>query len=145
MRRERGLRLLSFALSGALFAISGVAGCGGGGAPTAPEVTTTGLVLTVSYHEDSVDRVRVNGATMTTARQFGPYEVTSAQLASGQTLGLVFDAADAGGVMVCGQGDGQSEGHTWEGGEGSTHISGCGMYTIVAGQVVQGALALERN
>jgi len=128
-----------------------VAGCGSAPAPTTMPASTTGLVLTVTYRDDLVDQVHINGTTMVTARKFGPYDVTPTQLPSGKTLGLVFDASDAGGVMVCGTADSADRDgtgtHDGFGGHGSTeptHLAGCGMYTLVGGQVVDGELTLDR-
>lgn len=102
-----------------------LAGCAGGSAPS-PSSSPTGLVVAVRYDGESVHDLSVSGATVVTARHFGPYVLTTATLPSGGTVGLVFDAGDAGAAMVC------AEAHS---ASGSVLATNCGAFTIVANEV----------
>lgn len=99
----------------------------------APAPSTTGLVLEVKYDRDGVERLSMSGDTVASARHFGPYGVAATKLQTGQTAGFVFEAGDAGGVMVCAEGFQR---------DGDLEANGCGMYVLRAGEVVTGTLTL---
>lgn len=80
------------------------AACGGGGADSSSggaSDDTTGLVLAIHYDDYHVDHLVIRGAVAMSGREFGPFVVSADDLRPGDTIGLVFDADDAGGAMVC--------------------------------------------
>jgi hypothetical protein len=67
-------------------------------------------------------------------RQFGPYTLTTAQLPSGKSVGLLFDPGDAGGGMACI--DARES-------NGSLKATGCTGFDIVANQQTDAELYLQ--
>jgi hypothetical protein len=93
MRHAMVVALLAAALVALGLAI-GLAGCSGSPPPV------TGLVVAIDY-DGAVATVAVTGAALATGRHFGPYQLSTASLASGGTVGLVFDPSDAGDASIC--------------------------------------------
>ncbi|HEX8953452.1 MAG TPA: hypothetical protein VF945_16465 [Polyangia bacterium] len=115
----------------ALVALAGCGGSAGSGSDMTP--ATTGLVLTLHFSRYNVQSVWLSGATSATSRRFGPYVVSESDLPRDSTVGLVFDAKDAGSAMVCGESHDSN---------GQTVQQGCGMFDIVGAQVTNGSLTL---
>jgi hypothetical protein len=108
-----------------------LAGCGAAPSTmTSPPVT--GLVVTVNY-EGEVATVELNGAAAT-GRRFGPWTLPTAKLASGGTVGFVFDPSDAGSALICAQSRNR---------EGLTLDVQCQTFVVRADEVVNGALSLR--
>ena len=102
----------------------------GGSSPTPGE---TALVLTVNYDDTSIDHWHITGVALASGRAFGPYNADGDQVQSGQTVGLVFDPADAGTAMVC-----------IEGRDGTTpRQNACGMFAIRADEISHGEISLH--
>jgi hypothetical protein len=110
-----------------------LAGCASAGSDGTSAPNTTGLVLSLHFDHTGVNSVEITGATSTTARSFGPYYVAEDDLPRDSTVGLVFDASDAGSAMVC------AESHDLS---GKVLGSGCDTFDVVSAQVTQGSLTL---
>jgi len=105
--------------------------CACGGPSTQPS-NETALVLQVNYTVSEIDNWHITGVVLPGGRAFGPYDAHS-NISSGETIGLVFDASDAGTAMVC-----------VEGRDGSTaRASACDMFEIRANEVSQGSITLQ--
>jgi len=107
----------------------GASAVDGGGSTPVP----TGLALTVHYDSSSVVTLSVSGVVLSANRKFGPYLVAADQVPPGGSIGLVFDAADAGPGMVC-----VSSIET----DGMVHDSGCASFEITAEVVSRASLQL---
>ena len=107
-----------------------LAGCGGA-SPATPAVT--GLVVAIRYFGD-VATVDVSGAAEASGRHFGPWSLPSSSLASGGTVGFIFDPSDGGSAMICA--DSRDA-------QGNTLDMTCGMFPVRAGEVMNGALTLH--
>lgn len=120
----------------ALWLAVAVAGCGGSGSSTAPLPSTTGLVVAIQYPGRDVHDLSISGATVLTARHFGPYVLAASTLPSGGTVGFVFDPSDAGDAMVCG---------TARDAIGMVDSTACDLFKVRAEQVMQGTLVLQET
>ncbi len=118
----------------AMAALLALAGCAAAGDGSSMPPATTGLVLTLHFDHTNVMQVALSGATYTTSRQFGPYVVAEKALPRDATVGLVFDAGDAGTAMVC------AEAHDLS---GNVLASGCDTFDVVSGEVTHGSLTLN--
>ena len=114
----------------AVVAAIAVAGCA---APPAPAPPVTGLVVAIDYSGD-VATVSVSGAAEASGRHFGPWRLSSASLASGATVGFIFDEADGGSAMICAQSRDAS---------GNTIDMTCDLFPVRAGEVMTGTLTLH--
>lgn len=103
-----------------------LAGCG-----SAP---VTGLSVAIRYDGGDIASIAVSGTVDDNGRAFGPYDLTTAALASGGTVGLVFDAGDAGLVEVCADARDQS-GHVLD--------TDCQSMRVRANEVGEGTLSLR--
>jgi hypothetical protein len=106
-----------------------LAGCGGKAAPV------TGLIVAIDYSGD-VARIAVSGAAETTGRRFGPWSLTSDQLASGGTVGFVFAPGDAGMAMICAQ--------TFDSNDNPRDFD-CEMFDVLAGEVTDGSISFGNS
>jgi hypothetical protein len=98
-----------------------------------PAGATTGMTLTIEYDARLVS-ISITGATYATSRKFGPFVVAASKLLPGETVGLTFDAADAGGTMVCAAGYDR---------DGTVDAEGCGNFAVRAHEVTTGTLTLN--
>ena len=119
MRRRR--LALAVTLAGGL-----LAGCG-----SAP---VTGLTVAIRYDGSDIASIAVSGTVDDNGRTFGPYDLTTTALASGGTVGLVFDPSDAGFVTVCADARDQS-GHVLD--------TDCESMRVRANEVGEGSLSLR--
>jgi hypothetical protein len=107
--------------------------CACGGPSAQPSPGQTALVLQVNYSDNNIDHWHITGVVLTSGRTFGPYDAHGDSVSSGETVGLVFDASDAGVAMVC-----------VEGRDGTTpRANACGMFAIKANDVSQGSIDLN--
>jgi hypothetical protein len=103
-----------------------LAGCG-----SAP---VTGLSVTIRYQGSDIASIAVSGTVDDNGRAFGPYDLTTAALASGATVGLVFDPGDAGLVTVCADARDDS---------GRVLDTDCESMRVQANEVGEGSLSLR--
>ena len=109
--------------------VAAAVGCGDG--TTAMQPSPTGLVLSLRFDHSNVMQVSLTGATIATARRFGPYLVAENSLPRDSTVGFVFDASDAGMAMICAESRDLV---------GKVLASGCDNYDLVATQVIRDSL-----
>ncbi|MCU1277164.1 MAG: hypothetical protein JWM53_710 [bacterium] len=121
----------------AVVVVTAAAGCGATPSDTTttdPAAAPTGLVLSLRFDHTNVMQVALSGATATTARRFGPYVVAEKALPRDATVGLVFDASDAGTAMVCADARDVS---------GTVLETGCDTFNVVSAQVTHDQLWLD--
>ena len=109
--------------------------CACGGPSAQPNPGETALVLQINYTVSGVDHWHITGVVLTSGRSFGPYDAQGNNVSSGETVGLVFDASDAGTAMVC-----------VEARDGATpRASACNVFEIKANEVSQGSIDLRSD
>jgi hypothetical protein len=94
----------------------------------------TGLTVTVRYQGPRIATISLDGEARASGRDIGPYTLSTRELVSGGSVGLVFDPSDAGDLRLCADAldsDGDRRDRT------------CTNATLVANRVVTAALALS--
>jgi hypothetical protein len=109
-----------------------LAACGGS-APEMMQPMTTGLVVTLDYDSHEIVSLSVRGKAAN-GRSFGPYKLDEHNAPPGSTVGLVFDAGDAGPAQICGE---ARDDH------GDLQLSNCDSFTVRANAVSDVTLSLN--
>jgi hypothetical protein len=106
------------------------AACG----PASGGSDVTGLTVTVRYTSPRIATISIDGDARASDRSFGPYTLTTTELVSGGSVGLVFDPGDAGDVHLCA--DALDK-------QGDRLDRTCSNATLVADHVVPAALLID--
>jgi hypothetical protein len=94
----------------------------------------TGLTVTVRYTSPRIATITIDGDAHASNRSFGPYALTTTELVSGGSVGLVFDPSDAGDLRLCAEALDD---------EGDRLDKSCISATLVADHVVPTALTID--
>jgi hypothetical protein len=102
-------------------------------APDATPAAQTELKLTVTFARKDIDELRISGTALARNRNFGPFDSTNSNIASGCTISLLFDATDDGSTKVCIEGRAS----------GAVAANACGMFEVQANALRTGTLDLQ--
>lgn len=101
--------------------------------PDATPAGQTELLLTVTFARSDIDELRISGTALAHNRDFGPFDSTNSNIASGCTISLLFDATDNGSTKVCIEGRAS----------GAVAANACGMFDVQANALRTGTLELK--